>query len=165
MLRGDKTKQISIAKSADKEKLRGSLVAMVASGQLFSIPEESHPKAAKVCKYPSSEGHCHPTAVGPSLSPTEKQQRLLQPPKFSRFHTHPWAKRITFGVQAAPDWNRRGSQLLSLCFAELCDGKRISAHARKGPGKPPGRAGMQALHGQLQQAMPPMPLWGNFFSG
>lgn len=105
MLRGDKTKQISITKSADKEKLRGITHGNGGIWATFSIPKESHPKADKVCKYPSSEGHCHLTAVGPSLSPTEKQQRLLQLPKFPRFHTHPWAKRIPFGVQAAPDWN------------------------------------------------------------
>lgn len=130
----------------------------------FSIPEESHPKDAKVCEYPSSQGHCHPTAAAPGLSPTEKQQQFLQLPTLPRFHTRPWAKHIAFGAQAAPNWDRRAPQLLSSHSAKPCDRKRISAYARKVPVEPPGRMGTQALHRQLQQATPAMPLWGNFFS-
>lgn len=144
MLSRDKPKQISITKSADKEKLRGSLVATLAPGQIFPF-RNSHPKAAKVCKYPSSDG-----ASPPGLSPAKKQQRFLQLPKLPRFDTHTRAKHIAFGAQAAPNWDRRGPRLLSLCFAKPCDGK-ISAHGMKGPGQPPGRMGTQVLDGQLQQ--------------
>lgn len=47
VLRGDKTKQISITKSADNKNLRGSLIATLASGQTFPFQRRVNPKLPK----------------------------------------------------------------------------------------------------------------------
>ena len=60
MLRGNKTKQISITKSADKEKLRGSLMATLASGQTFPFRKRVIPKLPKFANIHPQRGTATP---------------------------------------------------------------------------------------------------------
>lgn len=117
-----------------KKKLRGSLMATLAFGQIFSILKESHPKAAMVGKSPSSVGHWHLPAAAPEPSPTETSSGFSSCSICQGFILTQWEKHTAFGAQAAPNWDQRGHQLLSLCSAKPCDGKRICGHARMGQG-------------------------------
>lgn len=97
MLRGDKTKQISITKSADKDRCKGSLVAILTSGQIFLF-WNSHPKAAKVCQYPSSEEHCHPIAAAPGLNLSRGFSSYPNGPGFTLTYGHKLLQTETEGA-------------------------------------------------------------------
>lgn len=97
-----KSKQISMTKSADKDRCRGALVAILTPEQVFLFWNRVIPQLPKFASLHPQRSTATPVQQNPGLSSNEKQQRFLQPPKLPRFHIQTSTSCPQLGLKGPP---------------------------------------------------------------